>query len=779
MSGDLNIKNSVSEALSSATWNKFIEVEDNSINSLVRLYITPENKTGKLQAKPITEHDIKIWTGNPLTTLIGYFKQDSKYSRQSRAKVQSEERQKHFGFAQKLVERCHGNIENLKDCKFSEEDGFTLSDEVIGDIKEDLDAAGKVKFKQMLSAVANHYVPKNGNRPGDHCPPLETQHGGEWVSLRVKNDEVVPNQTEGTSRRIEEKANGPKNNLANFKYQIDVEAGTLSITSGVVDTDTKGDQYILCVQHAIEKFVEARTEASKTNENLPKLKLRLSMHQLNSGLGEKKLIVGQQKQAKRIDSALKEFINKENNDALKEHIDYKEGKPIVAYQNKAMNFMSMLPSYIEGKGGLSGLLSLLGIKVARYDHANQANITVRGSWISDDLSAFPVSEGNSEVEKFQEKSKLCQELQNEISYLEETLEKPHEKTGERSELAEKWLRKYPDLASGLPEKFKTLPKSKKRPENISDKDLQGLYFFFRKDLKIHLKQKRSDLVEANKELAKSAIAASNELKENKEASLLSTQLKLFGIIAAKENKILDQLTLDPPQENFSRMTEIELNLLLDMTQNCITHGNCKSGLDRTGLERNAWDALKTMLKDYKQAGLNPEKALERLSNLVLNQDRLGLELDQIQKENINSETKLENDKGLLKIIEEKIEDKHTGDKKEQMIDALKYRHYFVQHFITVGQPITAWSTGVAGGKYTLEKWRANPLAMARVPMLLVQSNQGDGEKSKKIVKMYDLENSRISQQKLLSKDIYERPQRKVSTTEGANIIERLAQWRGA
>lgn len=185
----------------------------------------------------------------------------------------------------------------------------------------------------------------------------------------------------------------------------------------------------------------------------------------------------------------------------------------------------------------------------------------------------------------------------------------------------------------------------------------------------------------------------------------------------------------------SRVTEIEMHLLLDMMLDCISTINCKSGLDRTGYIRACWDGLRTIWKQRKQEHHKMKEgsedvcealAYEDLLVLILRQDDATKTLDTIHEhimldyssvDDLENLEKVEPVRHFPQLLEAKL--KTRGDSHILLL-AYKYQRLMLKHLFQVCMPLTFESSGTPGLKYGhkaggLAKFFPNPHPLSRMP----------------------------------------------------------------
>jgi hypothetical protein len=305
------------------------------------------------------------------------------------------------------------------------------------------------------------------------------------------------------------------------------------------------------------------------------------------------------------------------------------------------------------------------------------------------------------------------------------------------------------------------------------------------DEKVKLKELQEELLGQLKQLAEltNKICYSHQkqaqLSENARLTLL--KLKVLTLILGKQTKILPKLKL----EHVSRVTELELYLILDMLSGNLAEINCRSGLDRTALMRSKWDSLRTILKARMALHSNEREGLvlafQDLLTLVLNQDTLTELINNYYQEFLKDEfiaarisTELDEFQGktpytafrtdFIDFIREKQRNSVSVDKTQAIIQALEYQDLFAYHIFSVAQVITGESTGVVGLKYGhdvfLGSYTGNPHASRRFPMF-IHTEEG------KLIRLYSINKMAMNKINL-----------PVFTNAGLQLIMRCSQNRG-
>lgn len=195
-------------------------------------------------------------------------------------------------------------------------------------------------------------------------------------------------------------------------------------------------------------------------------------------------------------------------------------------------------------------------------------------------------------------------------------------------------------------------------------------------------------------------------------------------------------------EKISRVTEVELFLVLDMLLGSVTSMNCLSGLDRTGLVRSTWDALCQMYKSFEQnsdiqkypKAIREQLAFQDLLLMIMRQDEFRQKLNAFQTSLVKNYSipfhtdliplrKLDSrDHEFRKNLLEKI-DAEGKEEAPHLKLALEYQERILENMLSVALPITLECTGAPGLKYghdagVVVSFFANAHPLCRIPMFV-------------------------------------------------------------
>ena len=584
---------------------------------------------------------------------------------------------------------------------FAEGGGLKLDDgfiEHMADMKQNVGSYSKADLREAH---------------GKTCETKKTLVAGEqaseyvWHGLRVGGDgKVVENEITPTS--AVNKDTPETNHLNNFYFQV--VDGRLSVTCGVIDTQLKADEFVACVQHAVDK-----AEVSKGS-------LRIAMHQLNSRLGEHKMIRNENHFTREINKQLKKV--------------YDLGSDVVSHVNLSFNAMSTFRT-----------------ESSSSRRQNVEGLVTRLEWMEKDLENVLLSDSNDEeqyfgnvlppdikktIAKMKGRKLYILELKNEIDKYDASV-----KEGEKETAQNNLFDFY------------------KKKHNKSANSMYCDETNVRAHVKDHLRNAQNAL---NKDLGKLSVQLSSLSFDEKNVKDPNNQayLRAMALTLARQAGCLPKIGV----KKYSRNTEIEVQLILDRCQGVVTQINCKSGIDRTGYVRSIDDALTTM-QNYK--GWDNQGLLI----FVLNQDKAGSNLDKAQRR-VAKEYGV--NPGLRNEIIKRVNEEDSKDYKTAINykDALEYRELVAYNLFNVAQPITVRSTGVPGLKYhqdvtgPFKGLRRNP-HIRRIPMF-AQNSEG------KPIQLYERVKSLFSSEKHLG--VTGRNPR-VFTSAGNTLICGLSQKRGS
>lgn len=180
--------------------------------------------------------------------------------------------------------------------------------------------------------------------------------------------------------------------------------------------------------------------------------------------------------------------------------------------------------------------------------------------------------------------------------------------------------------------------------------------------------------------------------------------------------------------NLSFNAHVEMQLILDMLLGCVTSMNCKSGLDRTGLVRSYWDALRTTWKNYIDADdlknmplpVREQIAYGRLINMVIMQDThtLGYNrklIDFLDKHKVpvNDDIRKPMEIASLNLLLPTNEEKFS----------VLYQNLVLKNLLSVATIVSMESRGAPGLKYGqdagfVESFFSNDNPVYRLPMII-------------------------------------------------------------
>lgn len=143
-----------------------------------------------------------------------------------------------------------------------------------------------------------------------------------WTCLRGQEEQnktysVVPNQFSATSELALPETTKENANLHNIYYSFGSD-GHLSITTGVINSKKKADQYVAALVHARQEQILKYPE----QKNKP---FRIVMHQLNGFFHERNLINDEH--------IFSSYIEKE----VKEKLKIESGEPLICHTNRTID----------------------------------------------------------------------------------------------------------------------------------------------------------------------------------------------------------------------------------------------------------------------------------------------------------------------------------------------------------------------------------------------------------------------------------------------------------
>lgn len=554
--------------------------------------------------------------------------------------------------------------------------------------------------KDILKAAI--ILKHNTQRPFERCVDLITPNDTRWRSFQIQNFFDHNHFVEGASTPTSERSNNDaSNHLVNFKAQIDETDGHIAITCGVINTERKAKEFILGLEHQL------KTRARNGN---PK-KLRITLHQLNSfKTGEEKFIRAENYFANYVEAYFKKQMeNQAYCEAM--HLENAD-QPIVSHINLAMNAAAS-PSLP---------VSIRYIEDSESHAQNMEGLAAQCIWLLRDSSSFKGFDTPEAKKIIEELSKTRLHL---IAQKKACFEAGSKHTNEVFQ-AQKMLNLFLFEAAKL---LVNLDKTFILPTNGSFVMREG--------------------DDAFEDFAFSDIQKENASK-NSAADIILIKSRLKVLVRILGAQVLGEERYLAFRRNFAqhdlglptleRMEELEFHLLNDITSGCISEMNCKSGLDRTGLARAIWDAMRQMHQKFNREHLQANQgdrtlassqALESMIHLITKQSQHMAEVDQIIAEiiaenNLICVTDIKSiDSQKLSItlrdsLNAKLKAKYKDPVKcKELLDAFNYQNLIGANIFKVAQIVTLESTGVPGMKwgkdYGISDVGANPFPPKRMP----------------------------------------------------------------
>ncbi|MDP1834826.1 MAG: hypothetical protein Q8K75_02750 [Chlamydiales bacterium] len=529
---------------------------------------------------------------------------------------------------------------------------------------------------------------------------LESGNGTKWHPLEIRKvaeDEfsVKENGVVPTSER----ALGVSTDLNNVYVNIS-DKGHLTITTGIINTQDRADEFMQAIAKAVNMREEMNTE--RKENGLPEfgpLKIRISSHSLNafgvSKLGEASMIKNQNKMMDYVDRNLRGVLIESGYKGIMPE------RPMVSHVNRTFNGFTNVPG-----------------EEAKCHNMSRPGIATQMSWLCEDMNLQ--LEGLPEIQK----------NLTEMSVLKDTIAKLEAGTGQMSLDQKQALSKRLDAAILNRDDLKTeieeaddpgYKAAMAAPLAQANKQIQEMQERLTLsdqrigNCKAKLETHKASLKVEMKRLARAMNQALQEAEQKSDiekSTKLSVGLHILGQ-QLEMNKELGLSKLNPG-------AEIQMMLLLDRINGATTQSNCKSSLDRNSHARatgpvldqlydtdnvssigNAYNFIRDFESDVKLMDNNWKE------HLKAHKDEAGFEPDWnafVQKDS----------------------------QYRQIVD---FQAKMFGEMMGVGRPITSWSTGTDGGfKWHHDKKTMNPLEKNRHPMPYIPAQIWD-EDSQKMVQL--------------------------------------------
>lgn len=473
--------------------------------------------------------------------------------------------------------------------------------------------------------------------------------------------------------------------LTNIYTQYNPANGQIAITTGVIDTPQKADEFC--------KALELVQTKNGLDRRQP---VRLVMNQLNSFTNESDLINNEHAQSFRIERTLKNKHHRLSevahfNGAFNAASNVSGG--IVSWFTGNPEFSSSRENNLQGWGTMIGW--------AMEDIKKDVNVSQLLPGLSHEAERVSQFRGTAkasqkELEEARETLKEYTEIQSKI----DEMEKSQDKGMFTLEIA--------NLKARLQHIIKTNGDEKALKNNISIKE--GNY---KKVLSTYADIVKDFARECNKAYQSEHLPPKHRLR-----------LKIITMLLAKQMNMEKELG----QPTLLRITEMELQLVLNILSGAVCQINCKSGLDRTGLAKALWEAINETLRE--NGGTTNLEAIEQLVAQLLETDQLNEEIDQhcleVLKTNKPATTLDEaiirtERSNATKALMERF-DAAGADKSQKYKAVWSYQQKVLAALKRVGLPATVKSTAAAGLKYGYDQKfaavAANPHATRRLPMFI-------------------------------------------------------------
>ncbi|MCE5316558.1 MAG: hypothetical protein LLG04_04245 [Parachlamydia sp.] len=563
----------------------------------------------------------------------------------------------------------------------------------IGHLRDMREDAGKTP-KASSTEIAEAHLQALKETEG-RCPPIPAGDGNPWRALRVSgNADGELQVTHSTICPTSERALGVSNDLTNIYFHISDE-GHLSITCGVIDTETKAQQFMAAVREAL-----IYRDGMRPTQVFPDL--RISMHQLNSmGSGpgvlvsERSLVTRQHQMVDYINQHMQSYLNEQN---LKEQqiVTFTGGPPYVAHVNRCLN----------------GFTQIKGEDANAYP-INREGLAIQMGWMAKDVGLLNLPSEyrtkqhavNTTVKELQGKKKMLAEArQNHIehsSVLRDIKKALDETEGRIINVQIRMLDLTIDAQGELDQLRNQLDGMRKLKKDLIEEltptqdEVGGTIQQLEKEIKALDKQLEGQV----KDLAVSMHDYEKDLAKDPEQKELQTKLRIATHILASQTGMVEKLDLP----KLTPAQELGYQLLFDQMLNVVTEINCKSGLDRTGFARSMLNAIEQKIKNGKSTE-EIATFLDNFENSVKAMDREVSE--QMRRDPAFSFTQwLEGD----------------GQRYREVYD---FQASVFAELVGVARCITGRSAGPEGlkwhyGKKSINPFEKNPHPVPFIPMFIV------------------------------------------------------------
>lgn len=576
--------------------------------------------------------------------------------------------------------------------------------------------------KDLLKAAIA--MENNTRRFFNNLGRIATVNRTFWDSYQIQSfhqyQQVKIGASTPTSERI---GNDELNHLVNFKVQYDPADHHITITCGVINTERKAKEFIL----GLEERLKTRPKQG------PPIKLRIVLHQLNSFYtGEGKLIHVQNHFARYIETYFR--LKMTDPEYCTEHHIAASDEPIVAHINSALNGAAR-SGYIEDS----------------YSHAlNLEGLAAQSIWLLNDFKDISIFQN----QRIQDNLTLLIRLRNELAQEKENI---HSNNLKFSPVE---VRLLDELNMCL---FETAKICKMLNESYSDLSEEDEF--------VVVANENPTEAERLRQQYKSSVRKGDRLYIKSRLTVLSQILgsQILGDkTRLKVNRPFAYTALN--LQGLERLQEIEMHLLNDIALGVVTEINCKSGLDRTGLIRSMWDAMRQMYNLFYSESLvsapnDPSlaKALsyEALLAMLCNHESAIADVNEMISEiivenkivcmtdlfHLVDNPKVSTVRNLKGLLIAKIRSKYKiaegseneSPKYRELMNAFNYQNLVAANLIKVAKLVTMESTGVPGMKWgknygTLDLG-ANPFPPKRMPRYIIISGM------QKVIQLVDERNN--------------------------------------
>ncbi len=533
---------------------------------------------------------------------------------------------------------------------------------------------------------------------------LKSGDGSSWHALSITTDDAGKTVVEHNSVvPTSERALGLSKDLNNVYVRIN-DQGQITITTGIIDSEKRADEFMAAIAEAI------KMRAAQGHEG--PVKLRISSHSLNAfgraGVGEAGMIKRQNAMADYIDRKLEGVLR----EAGIQNAQMPQG-PVMSHVNRTLNGFTALPGE-EGKchslnrQGMATQMRWLHEDIAEQLPENSNHLSV------ENYKAAQDNVGNTLAEVRQLKADIANiesiyQASPQVHALNDTLT---DLLTRREDLAEQ-IRKLPEDPAAR--EVRQLKKAVKKLDKDIKKTQGEIAAREDKDIALVVRQHKARLASSQKALSSQlkTLARSMHQLETSGVALpddVRNRLQIGGHVLAQQTGLGKELgypKLKPAQE-------VQMMILLDRVNGATTQSNCKSSLDRNSHARASGPVIDQHIAAHGIKGTYD--FIAGFENRVTDMDR---EFRAYQKAN----------------PEGSFQQWLEGDAGRGYKDIADFQSKMFAEMIGVCRPITAWSTGTDGGfKWHHDKKTLNPLEKNNHPMPYIPVQVYDSD-SKRMVSL--------------------------------------------